>query len=121
MLTCKIKKNKEESKLKINYEIEYSKLQLRDDYAKIENDNENLRRKILELKAENKIYKKDHETITSIAKQPKICNNNNNNNIYNLSVYDDNIIKDRFALAINNVKASDIYGGQSNRCSMSKE
>ena len=58
---------------------------------------------------ENNIYKKDHETVTIMAKQPKTNNNNNN---YNLSVYDDNIIKNRFSMAINNIKPSDLYDGQ---------
>ena len=60
---------------------------------------------IIKLETENNIYKKDHETITSMAKQPKT-------NTYNLSVYDDKVIKDRFTLAINNANPSDLYGGQ---------
>jgi len=89
---------------------------LESDIQKIQNENSDLKMMInevrtenSELRAENKIYKKDHETLTSIAKQPKITTNNNT---YNLSVYDDNLIKDRFILAINNVKPSDLYGGQ---------
>lgn len=64
---------------------------------------------IIKLETENNIYKKDHETVTIMAKQPKTNNNNNN---YNLSVYDDNIIKNRFSMAINNIKPSDLYDGQ---------
>ena len=60
----------------------------------------------IKLEAENNIYKSDHDTITSLAKQPK------NVNTYNLSVYDDKIITDRFKLAINNATPADLYDGQ---------
>ena len=66
-----------------------------------------LKEKNIKLESENNIYKKDHETVTSIAKQPKITNNYNN-----LSVYNDDVIKDRFTSAMNNIKPSDLYDGQ---------
>ena len=84
--------------------------ELKETMFPLKTENDELKELIFTLKAENNIYKKDHETVTSMAKQPKI--NTNNTNTYNLSVYDDNIIKDRFILAINNAKPSDLYGGQ---------
>ena len=64
---------------------------------------------IIKLETENSIYKKDHETISDIAKQPKTTNNNI---INNLCVYDDNEIKQRFSVALSNIKPSDLYEGQ---------
>lgn len=64
---------------------------------------------IIKLETENSIYKKDHETISDIAKQPK---NTTNNIINNLCVYDDNEIKNRFSVALSNIKPSDLYDGQ---------
>jgi len=136
---CKIKKNKDFEKLRSNFEkLQSDNEKLKTDFnviqknleklqshtEKIEIDNEklvnsekSLQVEIIELKeinikleTENNIYKKDHDTITSLAKQPKNTTNTNNN--YNLSVYDDKIIKDRFTLAINNVKPSELYDGQ---------
>jgi hypothetical protein len=66
---------------------------------------------IVKIETENNIYSKDHETITTIAKQPKTTTNNNNNN-YNLSVIDYNIVKDRFSDIINNAPTSEFYDGQ---------
>ena len=93
-LSCKIKKLKDYEKLVIDNE----KLQL---------ELNELKEKNIKLESENNIYKKDHETVTSIAKQPKITNNYNN-----LSVYNDDVIKDRFTSAMNNIKPSDLYDGQ---------
>ena len=80
---------------------------LLNDINKSKNEINDMREYIIKLETENNIYSKDHETITTIAKQPKTTNNN-----YNLSIYDDNIIKDRFSVAINNIKPSDLYDGQ---------
>jgi hypothetical protein len=68
-----------------------------------------LKEYVIKLETENNIYKKDHETISVIAKQPK---NTTNNIINNLSIYDDNEIKNRFCVAISNIKPSDLYDGQ---------
>jgi len=125
VLTCKIKKNDEGDNLKLDnnkLHIENEKLwkknerlqkinkklQKNNQLLEDENNKQNveiimLKEHLVKIEAENNIYKKDHETITSMAKQPKTT--------YNLSVYDDNLIKDRFILAINNVKPSDLYGG----------
>ena len=122
LLTCKKKKKNldEEQKsiiqkqqneineLKETHQNEINELtvELKEKY---QNEINELKEVIASLRAEVNIYKKDHETITSIAKQPKTTTNNTN---YNLSVYDDNLIKDRFSLALNNIKPSDLYGGQ---------
>jgi len=132
-LSCKMKKQKDSEKLQSDFEklqSELEKVQMYNEKFQLEAEkfklsHENLqimnakqKKEILEmteyiikLETENNIFKKDHETITSIAKQPKI-NTNTNNNTYNLSVYDDNIIKDRFLLALNNAKPSDLYDDQ---------
>jgi len=94
---CKEKKketNENNKKLIIEYE---KKIQELKDY-------------IIKLETENNIYKKDHETISDIAKQPKTTNTNNI--INNLSVYDHDEIKNRFCIALNNIKPSDFYDGQ---------
>ena len=98
-LTCKTKTNKDFEILKLDNEKKQIEITELKEY-------------ITKLEAENSIYKRDHETLTSIAKQPKISTTNNTSNTYNLSVYDDNLIKDRFMIAINNIKPSDIYEGQ---------
>jgi hypothetical protein len=109
LLSCKIKKN------------EYFE-NLQEDFKKLQKENKKLKKKyqkkilemkeyIIKIETENKIYRKDNDTITSMAKQPKTTTTTNNNT-YNLSVYDDNIIKDRFTLAINKANPSDLYGGQ---------
>ena len=77
---------------------------------KLELEISKMKKYIVKLEAENTIYSKDHETLTSIAKQPKTTSTTNNN--YNLCIYDDNLIKDRFSIAINNIKPSDLYDGQ---------
>jgi len=66
---------------------------------------------IIKLETENSIYKKDHETISDIAKQPKTTNNTNNI-INNLSIYDHDEIKNRFCVALSNIKPCDLYEGQ---------
>jgi len=103
---CKKKKKNIEEEQK-NY-IETLKNEFQSVIEKLQIENNDLKEYIIKIEAENTIYKRDHETITSIAKQPKITTNNT----YNLSVYDDNLIKDRFMLAINNIKPSDLYDGQ---------
>jgi len=124
--SCKMKKLKESennSEIIINeLKSEITKLKfentiLQSDNTKI-NDEKNellneicdMKKYIVKLEAENTIYSKDHETLTSIAKQPKTTSTTNNN--YNLCIYDDNLIKDRFSIAINNIKPSDLYDGQ---------
>ena len=119
-VTCKVKQIKTydiDSKILLE-KIQSDNEKLQEENEKLQEENEKHQKEILEMKeyiikieTENNIYKKDHDTITSIAKQPKITTNNNNNT-YNLSVYDDDIIKDRFILAINNANPSDLYGGQ---------
>lgn len=133
--SCKIKKLKEEeninsannkSQILINeLKSEITKLNLENATIKSDNikidelleDIDNYKKEITDMKeyivkleAENTIYSKDHETLTSIAKQPKTTSTTNNN--YNLCIYDDNLIKDRFSIAINNIKPSDLYDGQ---------
>ena len=116
LLSCKIKKNKDFEKFKQDFEnLEKDNQKLKEDLEKLQEKHQKeileMKEYIIKIQTENNIYKKDHDTITSIAKQPKITTNNNNNT-YNLSVYDDDIIKDRFILAINNANPSDLYGGQ---------
>ena len=106
-----------------NFQTIIEKLQsdnekLQSDNDKLQSDNEKLQFELKEMKVylekiefENNIYKKDHETVTSIAKQPKITTKITNN-YNNLSVYNDDVIKDRFTSAINNIKPSDLYDGQ---------
>jgi hypothetical protein len=119
LLKCKEKKKVESKNEKDEYESRMLKLQ--NEYEAIiltqqkeiqllQKENEQLKEINIKFKTENNIYKKDHETITSIAKQPKITTTNNNT--YNLSVYDDNVIKDRFLHAINSATPSDLYDGQ---------
>ena len=84
---------------------EYDNLKL--DY---ENKIQELKEYIIKLETENNIYKKDHETINDIAKQPKTTHTSNI--INNLSVYDDDEIKSRFHIALTNIKPSDLYDGQ---------
>ena len=103
VLICKIKKKIEED----NIRYEYKKLQNK--IIKLEEYNKNLQDYIIKLETENNIYKRDHETISVMAKQPK---NTTNNIVNNLSVYDDNEIKNRFCVAISNIKPSDLYDGQ---------
>jgi len=98
---CKKKHSSEKNVL--NEEIE----ELKKENQELKKENQELKKEILILKAENNIYKKDHETIYDIAKQPKTTNNN-----INLSIYDDNIITQRFSMALSNVKPSDFYDGQ---------
>ena len=117
--SCKMKKLKESennSEIIIN-ELKSEITKLKSNNTKI-NDEKNellneicdMKKYIVKLEAENTIYSKDHETLTSIAKQPKTTSTTNNN--YNLCIYDDNLIKDRFSIAINNIKPSDLYDGQ---------
>ena len=138
LLTCKKKKEKDSEqisiennesriltkKLKSDYKSLLNKYKpLKEEYKPLKEENKTLKEEnktlkeefqklkdyIIELETERKIYKKDHETITSLAKQPKNSINNNN---YNLSVYDDKIIRERFTLALTNAKPSDLYEGQ---------
>jgi hypothetical protein len=115
------KLNSDYKKLKIEYEklkIEYEKINEVNNILRYENEkliNENkkiqeLKEYIIKLETENNIYKKDHETINDIAKQPKTTNTSNI--INNLSVYDDDEIKSRFHIALTNIKPSDLYDGQ---------
>ena len=121
-LKCKIKKNKDNEKLLTDNEkfLSDNKKLLSDnekllsdnekllsDNEKLLSDNEKLQ---LEL-TENNIYKNDHDTVTFVAKQPKTTTKTTNN-YNNLSVYNDDVIKDRFTSAINNIKPSDLYDGQ---------
>ena len=92
----------------VNELLNNEKNELLNDINKSKNEINVMKEYIIKLETENNIYSKDHETITAIAKQPKTTNNNN----YNLCIYDDNIIKDRFSIAINNIKPSDLYDGQ---------
>ena len=100
---CKKKKNNLEE------QTDDENNKMKEYIIKLETENNKMKEYIIKLETENNIYKKDHETVTIMAKQPKTNNNNNN---YNLSVYDDNIIKNRFSMAINNIKPSDLYDGQ---------
>jgi hypothetical protein len=97
----------------LNYENEklvFNNKTLINKNKKLELEISKMKKYIVKLETENNIYSKDHETLTSIAKQPKTTSTTNNN--YNLCIYDDNLIKDRFSIAINNIKPSDLYDGQ---------
>ena len=136
IISCKIKKKIENEKIIDNYiniqnknkEIEkynqelINKTQdlnnqiqnLNNQIQKLIYDNKNiqeLKDYIIKLETENSIYKKDHETISDIAKQPKTLTNTNNI-INNLSTYDHDEIKNRFCVALSNIKPSDLYDGQ---------
>jgi len=109
LLESSINENKS---LNLNSEKYKKKLEeLQIDNEKLQVELNELKEKNIKLEAENHIYKKDHDTVTSIAKQPRITNTNTNN-FNNLSVYNDDIIKDRFTSALNNIKPSDLYDGQ---------
>jgi len=130
-ITCKIKKKIDVDKGLIEFEILQNKNKeieelnkkliiknetltaenekLINDIEKLNIENKGIKDYIIKLETENSIYKKDHETISDIAKQPK---NTTNNIINNLCVYDDNEIKNRFSAAISNIKPSDLYDGQ---------
>ena len=101
---CKTKKVDVYEKLQNDYN------NLQTEYEKKIQEVQDLKEYIIKLETENSIYKKDHDTISDIAKQPK--NTINNNTINNLSIYDDNEIKNRFSIALNNIKPSDLYDGQ---------
>lgn len=107
---CKEKKKEISEEFNNNYE------KLQNDYNNLQDEYEKkiqeLKEYIIKLETENSIYKKDHDTISDIAKQPKNTNNTINNTINNLSVYDDDEIKSRFSIALNSIKPSDLYDGQ---------
>ena len=109
-LTCKIKKIKDVENLIENIQTENARQQ--EYIKKVEIENIELKEYIIKLETENNIYRKDHDIITSLAKQPKNNTTNNTSNNYNLSVYDDKIIQERFTLALTNAKPSDLYEGQ---------
>jgi hypothetical protein len=99
------------TKLKFeNTILESDNKKINDEKNKLLKEITDMKEYIVKLETENNIYSKDHETLTSIAKQPKTTSTTNNN--YNLCIYDDNLIKDRFSIAINNIKPSDLYDGQ---------
>jgi hypothetical protein len=111
----KIEDNKlmeELRKLRNFYEINKNLKQefeiLKKENKKLEKEIENLKLENNTLKTENNIFKNDRKIVNKMAQEPKTTNNI----INNLSVYDDNIISDRFNNALNNIKASDIYDGQ---------
>ena len=84
-----------------------------EEIKRLQIENQELKEYIIKLEAENNIYRKDHETISDIAKQPKTNNTTTTNNIINnLSVYEDKLIADRFTMALDNIKPSDFYDGQ---------
>lgn len=111
---CKERKKESIEQIKNDYIVlnnQYNILKNEKDQLIINYDKkiQELKDYIIKLETENSIYKKDHETISDIAKQPKTTNNNI---INNLCVYDDNEIKNRFSVAISNIKPSDLYDGQ---------
>lgn len=82
---------------------------------KLNEENNKLKEELSELKilltkfeTEAHIYKKDHETITDIAKQTKVTNNIVNN----LVVYDIDKITEKFADKIQYITKEDIKNGQ---------
>ena len=114
LIVCKERKRESIEQIKNEYDIlknEYDILINEREQSIIEHGKkvQELKDYIIKLETENSIYKKDHETISDIAKQPK---NTTNNIINNLCVYDDNEIKNRFSAAISNIKPSDLYDGQ---------
>jgi len=102
----KICKNKDNFIIK-NFEEE--NIKLKDEIIKLKDENTELKLLVSKLEAEVNIYKKDHETISDIAKQTKIVNNNIVNN---LSVYDIDKITERFADKIQYFTKEDIINGQ---------
>jgi len=69
----------------------------------------------ISLQAENKVLQKHQDVVFKMAKEPKTTNKITNkitNITNNLTVYDSNLIKDRFTTVINDVVASDLYDGQ---------
>lgn len=82
---------------------------LTDKYNKLKVEMSKMKEYIIKIETENNIYSKDHETVTTIAKQPKSTTNHSN---YNLSVVNYNLIKDRFSDVINNAPTSQFYEGQ---------
>ena len=120
LLVCSIKKEKE-YKNKI-IELEKIILQKEDEYKnkiiKLENINFEQQNKIsdlekinIKLQSKNDIYEKDHQIITNLAQQPKNTTNTNNI-INNLTIYDNELIAERFTNALNNIKPIDLYNGQ---------
>ena len=68
----------------------------------------------IQLQSENKVLQKHQDIVFKMVQEPKISNKINNkiNITNNLTVYDQNLIKDRFTTVINDVEASDLYDGQ---------
>jgi DNA repair exonuclease SbcCD ATPase subunit len=68
----------------------------------------------IQLQSENKVLQKHQDIVFKMVQEPKISNKINNkiNITNNLTVYDPNLIKDRFTTVINDVEASDLYDGQ---------
>jgi hypothetical protein len=52
--------------------------------TKFKKENQELKEYIIKLETENKIYKKSHETVDVLAKQPKISHMNTNNKILSI-------------------------------------
>ena len=65
---------------------------------------------ISKIEAENNIYKKDHDTLTDIAKHAKVKTINNTNN--NLVVYDIEKITEQFTNKLEYMTKEDIINGQ---------
>ena len=109
--TCKRKK--EQYTLRSN-EIE----KLRNENLELKRELEEMKKYIVKLenqmidtirlRTENDIYKKDHDVLISLAKQPTTTTNH----YTNLAVYNDDYIKTKFTTAISNAKPSDFYDGQ---------
>jgi len=102
-------KDKERSILKKTVD---ENIKLKDENIKLKDENIELKLLVSKLEAEVNIYKKDHETVSNIAKQTKVINNTNNNIINNLSVYDIDKITEKFADKMQYITKEDIINGQ---------
>jgi len=86
-------------------------LALQNEIESLKNENEVQKESNAKLQIENTLLQKDHNIVLKLAQEPKITKNTTNIT-NNLTIYDPNIIKDRFKTAIEVVEVSDLYDGQ---------
>ena len=114
LIVCKSKKKIDERIVKEhndNVEEKYIQLKLENEQMKEKIYITELQEKIIKYEAEINILKNDREVLNDIAKQPRSTNTNNTNN-YNLSVFQTDIIAEKFKNQIENASPRDFYEGQ---------
>ena len=104
------RKSEESQNLENKLEILQNELQLvKESKQFLHDENQQLKELNIKLQTENTLLQKHQDIVFKLAQEPK---NKTTNIIQNLSVYDGNLIKDRFTSVINDVEASDLYDGQ---------